>query len=153
MTAPARCRALYLTHPMRGRTIRVSRRHPSPMTTAARPSIARLDELVEGQPLAREVETAEGPRRLVVLRAGGEPRVYLNSCPHQGVRLDWQPGVLLDVAGEHLQCSMHGALFRLEDGYCLFGPCAGRALLAVEFEAVDGELRLASGARVPPGAR
>ena len=38
---------------------------------------------------------------------------------------------------EHIQCTMHGALFRLDDGYCVYGPCAGRGLapVAVRVEA------------------
>jgi nitrite reductase/ring-hydroxylating ferredoxin subunit len=27
-----------------------------------------------------------------------------------------------------IQCATHGAIFRIEDGYCLRGPCAGESL-------------------------
>jgi nitrite reductase/ring-hydroxylating ferredoxin subunit len=27
-----------------------------------------------------------------------------------------------------IQCALHGALFRIEDGYCLYGPCQGASL-------------------------
>jgi nitrite reductase/ring-hydroxylating ferredoxin subunit len=119
---------------------------------SALPLIA-CDALVEGQARACDVATAAGPRRLILVRRGGKTRAYLNSCPHQGVRLDWQPGVLLDVEGEHLQCSMHGARFRLGDGYCVAGPCAGRALLAIPLDETDGVLRVAAGAHIPARAR
>jgi len=105
--------------------------------TAAIALIAR-DALAEGETRACEIDTPDGPRRLILINVNGSVRAYLNSCPHQGVRLDWQPGVFLDVAGEHLQCAMHGALFRLTDGLCVAGPCAGRALHAVALTENDG---------------
>jgi nitrite reductase/ring-hydroxylating ferredoxin subunit len=63
-----------------------------------------------------------------VLRQGESLYGYVNSCPHTGVALNWQPGQFLDITGELIQCAMHGALFRIEDGVCLRGPCVGRSL-------------------------
>jgi nitrite reductase/ring-hydroxylating ferredoxin subunit len=52
---------------------------------------------------------------------------WLNVCPHQGRRLDYAPGKFLIDKGR-LVCSAHGAIFRLEDGHCVAGPCRGSAL-------------------------
>ncbi len=73
------------------------------------------------------------------LREGAEPDCFLvyrqakvtayrNRCPHTGAPLNWQPNVFLDYQGEHIQCDLHGALFRIEDGACFYGPCSGRGL-------------------------
>ena len=56
---------------------------------------------------------------------------YLNACPHTGGPLDWVPGRFLNAEGDLIQCSTHGALFRIEDGYCVWGPCAGASLTPV----------------------
>ena len=72
--------------------------------------------------------------RVIVLRQGDAIRVYRNRCPHRGTPLDWMPDRFLDAAGEHLVCSTHGALFRLEDGHCVAGPCAGEGLEPLPFE-------------------
>lgn len=116
------------------------------------PPIAR-DTLLEGQTRACVVPCDGGPRHLIVVRSADRICAYLNSCPHQGVRLDWQPGVFLDVAGEHLQCSMHGALFRPSDGQCISGPCVGRTLHAVTLIEKDGVLGIASTLAIPGSAR
>lgn len=57
---------------------------------------------------------------------------YRNSCPHTGGPLDWVPDQFLDLEGKHIQCATHAALFRIEDGACISGPCAGQSLRPVE---------------------
>ncbi len=56
-------------------------------------------------------------------------RAYLNLCPHSGGRLS-APGEPAPVSrdGRHLICTLHGAMFRIEDGLCVAGPCEGRYL-------------------------
>lgn len=64
---------------------------------------------------------------------------YLNRCPHTGINLDWFPNQFLDVTDSFIQCATHGALFRIEDGFCLRGPCAGEYLqkLSLQIEQDD----------------
>ncbi|MEE8263379.1 MAG: Rieske (2Fe-2S) protein, partial [Gammaproteobacteria bacterium] len=40
----------------------------------------------------------------------------------------WVPDQFLDETGNLLQCATHGALFRIEDGFCVAGPCTGASL-------------------------
>ncbi|BDZ74523.1 hypothetical protein GCM10025856_22420 [Methylophaga marina] len=61
-----------------------------------------------------------------LLKQDGEVRAYLNFCPHLGIPLNWQPDQFMSLEGTHIQCSTHGALFQLEDGYCFSGPCRGK---------------------------
>ena len=56
---------------------------------------------------------------------------YLNRCPHTGANLNWQPDQFFDYFKEFLHCSIHGALFVVENGYCVRGPCAGMSLKPV----------------------
>ena len=60
--------------------------------------------------------------------------VYENSCPHIGGRLDFPPGEFLSDDGEHIECATHAALFRIEDGVCIFGPCEGDRLTQIKAE-------------------
>lgn len=79
---------------------------------------------------------------LILTRAGGGVRAWLNVCPHAGRRLDWAPGqFLLDKAG-HLVCAAHGASFRRDDGLCVAGPCKGQSLAAVAVEERQGQVWL-----------
>lgn len=66
-----------------------------------------------------------------LIRRGDAVFAYANSCPHRGTPLDWLPDRFLDRDGKHILCATHGALFRIEDGFCLSGPCAGAHLRAV----------------------
>jgi nitrite reductase/ring-hydroxylating ferredoxin subunit len=66
--------------------------------------------------------------------------VYVNSCPHIGVPLDWAPDRFLSSDGGHIVCSMHGAEFDIATGVCLRGPCLGDGLEAIMIDIKDGVL-------------
>jgi nitrite reductase/ring-hydroxylating ferredoxin subunit len=89
--------------------------------------------------IARDGEEQE----IFVVRRGGDVFAYSNHCPHVGSPLDWQPDVFLNHAKSHIQCATHGALFRIEDGMCIAGPCRDEKLDRVPIEVIDGEVRLA----------
>ena len=76
--------------------------------------------------------------KIFVVRRGRLVAACVNSCPHTGGPLDWVPDQFLDLERRHMLCATHGALFRLEDGHCLAGPCAGDQLTAVAVEIVEG---------------
>ena len=64
------------------------------------------------------------------------PRAWLNTCPHQGRRLDYVPGKFLIDKGR-LVCAAHGATFQLEDGLCVAGPCRGEHLTSVAIDIAE----------------
>ena len=68
---------------------------------------------------------------IFVVRTQKSVYAYRNSCPHTGGPLDWVPDRFLNLDGDLIQCATHDALFRIEDGVCVKGPCAGRSLSAV----------------------
>jgi nitrite reductase/ring-hydroxylating ferredoxin subunit len=71
-------------------------------------------------------------KKLLAVRRAGRAYVYLNRCPHRGVGLEWQPDQFLDPSNSLIQCATHGALFLIEDGQCVAGPCAGQSLTAID---------------------
>ena len=79
---------------------------------------------------------------VLALRAGARVRVWHNVCPHAGRRLDWAPGRFLRD-GEHLVCAHHGAVFELERGECVSGPCRGQSLAALQVEVRGDEVWIA----------
>jgi nitrite reductase/ring-hydroxylating ferredoxin subunit len=92
-------------------------------------------------PGSRGFELEEGA--IFLVRRGGVLKGYVNSCPHTGGPLDWVEHQFLDLERGHILCATHGALFRLEDGHCLAGPCVGKDLKPVALDVVAGEVRLA----------
>ena len=90
--------------------------------------LCRLDDLDD--PGAKGFRFQEGDLQFAgfVVRRGEAVFGYIDSCPHAG----WP----LAVADRYLTrdkalilCSGHGALFGIEDGACVVGPCVGARLL------------------------
>ncbi len=101
-------------------------------------ALCALEEIPDGGGRAFRIPgpASRGGRAvpIFVIRRGARLYGYENSCPHVGTPLDWVPGEFLDRAGEHIICSTHGALFRVEDGYCFAGPCVADTLDPVTIE-------------------
>jgi naringenin degradation protein FdeD len=108
------------------------------MTGTTSTPLCRLDEI--GDPGSRGFRLGSGTetRAIFVVRHGARVFAYENSCPHPGSPLDWRPDGFLDLEKRHILCATHGALFRIEDGYCLAGPCAGRALKPIAISIDSG---------------
>ncbi len=104
--------------------------------------LCSLDEL--GDPASRGFSVRWGENRLemFVVRRGDDVFGYRNNCPHTGAPLDWSPDDFLDADGIFIQCAMHGALFSVENGYCVLGPCAGQSLSRVPLTLRDGFVSL-----------
>ncbi|HIF97779.1 MAG TPA: Rieske (2Fe-2S) protein [Myxococcales bacterium] len=99
------------------------------METDQERRVCRLDEIPDGDARGFSLPEKGGrPLGLIVVRIGSGVRVYENRCPHRGTPLDWAPDRFLDETGKYLVCSTHAALFRLEDGECVSGPCPGESL-------------------------
>ena len=77
---------------------------------------------------------------LFAIRRGNQAYVYVNSCPHVGVALDWAPHQFLTADGSLIVCGTHGALFEIESGRCTAGPCTGAHLETVPAQIIDGLL-------------
>lgn len=75
---------------------------------------------------------------LFVVHKNGAFTAYVNSCPHTGVNLDWQEDQFLDMDNMFIQCSTHDALFEIDSGICIAGPCVGDCLQALEL-VIDNE--------------
>lgn len=90
--------------------------------------LCRLDEIPD--PGARGFQYRAGAALFLgfVVRRGEAVSGYVDSCPHNGLPLAGPTGRYLTREGDLILCSGHGALFRLDDGVCLGGPCAGARL-------------------------
>jgi nitrite reductase/ring-hydroxylating ferredoxin subunit len=82
------------------------------------------------------------PLRGFVVRRGGNVHAYVNHCPHAGYPLNWSPDAFLAPDAPLILCAMHGALFEIETGLCLAGPCDGLRLRALPVRVVRGYVML-----------
>ena len=79
---------------------------------------------------------------LFIVRHGGKYFAYENHCPHTGINLEWQADQFLDPSEQYIQCSTHGALFRIDNGLCEWGPCLGKYLQPLNIEIDNGKFVL-----------
>jgi len=84
-----------------------------------------------------KIKQGRGERLVFVVKKDGDIFAYENKCPHAGINLEWQEDDFLDMDKQHIQCSVHGALFSIESGDCMGGPCNGAGLTPVKIE-LDG---------------
>lgn len=104
--------------------------------------ICALEDIPDQKARGFSLERVDKKIDFFIVRKGEEIFGYINSCPHTGVNLDWQPDQFLDLTGQQIQCSTHGALFRIRDGYCTYGPCMGRSLTAVSLLRENRRIKL-----------
>lgn len=71
---------------------------------------------------------------IFIVRNGNTIRAYENSCPHNYAPLNWNPDVFLSYDKNHIQCANHGALFEIDSGHCIYGPCVGQGLTSIKLE-------------------
>lgn len=102
------------------------------------PPLCHISELSDPGSAGFAVEV-NGERVLIlVVRRGDDVFAYINSCPHLGVPLDMEPGRFLNIERRYILCSTHGALFRLDSGLCVAGPCRDKSLKPFDITLTDG---------------
>jgi nitrite reductase/ring-hydroxylating ferredoxin subunit len=104
--------------------------------------LCRQDAIAEGE--AKGFASVEGFRRkIIVLRRHGRLHAWLDSCPHYstGTPMAWKTDAYLNGEKTHLACHSHGALFDMETGDCVLGPCLGQRLTRIDIAvSEDGDV-------------
>lgn len=81
-------------------------------------------------------------RKLFAVKKLGKVYLYQNACPHLGIALEWVEDQFLDSSRSMIQCANHGALFVIESGKCVSGPCSGQRLVPMAYELRDDAVYL-----------
>jgi nitrite reductase/ring-hydroxylating ferredoxin subunit len=118
---------------------------PESMRTAQHRTrvICSLHELADPGAQGFTMGDGDWPLRGFVVRCGATVRAYVNHCPHAGFPLNWQPDAFLAPEASLIRCVMHGALFAIDTGECVSGPCVGQALRALPVRVAQGYVVLA----------
>lgn len=101
-----------------------------------------LDQLKTINSIACDISIENETIQCFVIHHQNNITSYVNSCPHTGVNLDWLPNKFLDKNAEFIQCATHGALFNIDNGLCVHGPCSGDKLKMIENEVIDNKIYL-----------
>ena len=79
---------------------------------------------------------------IFAVRKNQKVYLYQNRCPHARLELNWMPDRFLDRSRDYILCAAHGALFEIDSGDCIAGPCPGSKLSALPHSIVNGQLYL-----------
>jgi len=105
--------------------------------------LCRFEDIPDSEAKGFEIPVEGGrPREILVARRGDAAYGYMNVCPHAGTPLDWKPDTFMSWDKRFLLCATHGALFEVETGLCVAGPCTGARLRPVAVALRDGEVVL-----------
>ena len=110
-------------------------------TAAPGQVLCQLEDIEDGEGKGFQLGEGDAARSIFVVREDRAVYGYLNSCPHLGTPLEFQPDQFISADGGYILCSTHGALFEIDDGFCISGPCAGASLTPVAV-ALDAEDRV-----------
>jgi nitrite reductase/ring-hydroxylating ferredoxin subunit len=99
-----------------------------------------LDEPGELEARGTELALGDERTRCFVVKKNGVCYAYRNICPHAGAPLNWGNDNFLTYDGQFLLCSLHGATFSIETGYCFAGPGKGDSLEALPFEIANNKV-------------
>lgn len=108
--------------------------------TPAGVRIGALEDIADGESRNFVLEMKAGRFHGFVVRRGQGVAGYLDRCPHAGVPLTHELDQYLTPDKRYIQCRWHGALFGIDDGVCVAGPCVGARLGAWPVEVRDGEI-------------
>ena len=75
-----------------------------------------------------------------VVRRGEAVFGYVDRCPHMGVPMAQQLDQYLTPDGSLIACSWHSALFRIDTGECVGGPCTGQRLTPWPVAVAEGQI-------------
>lgn len=106
--------------------------------TPAGVRLAPLETIVDGRARNFVLQMKAGRFHGFVVRRGREVAGYVDRCPHAGVPLAQKLDDYLTPSGDLIACSWHGALFRIDDGTCVGGPCVGQALTTWPVRVIEG---------------
>jgi nitrite reductase/ring-hydroxylating ferredoxin subunit len=105
--------------------------------------LCRLADLPENGCREFRLGAGDWPLRGFVLRVAGGVRAYVNRCAHLHYPLNYTPNGFLTGDGSMILCSVHGAIFEKQTGYCVAGPCHGLSLIGLPVRIDSGWVLLA----------
>ncbi len=106
--------------------------------------IARATSLALGE--SRTFPLPDSEEQGFLIRTAKGLRAFRNRCRHWPVPLDMDDADFWNPEVGMIQCKVHGALFRGEDGQCVYGPCSGHPLIgfAVQEDGDDALVQIPS---------
>ncbi len=108
-------------------------------------SLCQTSDIADPGSKAFELDFHGQPLAVFVVHSNASFHAFVNRCPHTGVNLEWQEDQFLDLDQAFIQCSTHDALFEIDSGLCIAGPCVDESLQSLPLSQENGILWLEIG--------
>ncbi len=99
-------------------------------------AICKFNSIEENQSKGFQV----GSEAIFIVKKDNQLHAFHNKCPHININLETMPNQFLNLDKTYIQCSNHGALFEIETGKCISGPCFGEYLMPINAHVEDGQI-------------
>lgn len=109
-------------------------------------AVCRADDIERGDArpfsLSRINEAGESrPFPIVIVRTHADSYFgYVNSCPHEGIWLNFGEGTFFTRDRAFLKCGRHGSVFEIETGLCIDGRCKEKSLEPIALAVVGSDV-------------
>lgn len=98
------------------------------LATPAGVSLGPVAAIADGAARNYVLQLRAGRFHGFVVRRGSQVFGYVDRCPHMGLPLAQTLDDYLAPRGDLIACSWHSALFTIDEGVCVGGPCMGQRL-------------------------
>ncbi|WP_369059748.1 Rieske (2Fe-2S) protein [Caulobacter sp. 73W] len=113
--------------------------------TPAGVRLGPIELVADGKARNLVLEIGDGRFHGFIVRRGEAVFGYVDRCPHAGLPLAQKLDDYLTPDGGLIACSWHSALFEIDSGVCVGGPCLGQKLTPWPVEVIDGVIKTKQG--------
>lgn len=103
-------------------------------------TLCSISDILDPGSKAFQLENNGQNLDIFIVHKDGGFHGFINRCPHTGVNLEWLEDQFLDSDQAFIQCATHGALFEIDTGHCIYGPCVGDSLTPIEIKISNNHL-------------
>ena len=102
--------------------------------------LCKISDIEDPGSKSFELKIKRKTQSIFVVHKDGKFYAYYNKCPHTGATLEWQQDQFLDLGKALIQCATHDALFIIDSGDCISGPCSGDSLQSLPLIIESGQI-------------
>ncbi|HEX8553983.1 MAG TPA: Rieske (2Fe-2S) protein [Sphingomonas sp.] len=113
---------------------------PRAYATPAGVTLGLLDQIADGGARNYVLQLRAGRFHGFIVRRGNNIFGHVDRCPHLRVPLAQRLDEYLTPDATLIMCSWHGALFEIDTGLCVGGPCVGQRLTPWPVVVVGGRI-------------
>lgn len=102
--------------------------------------ICNIDDIKDNGASVYKLNNSNIDYEIIIVRKNFKIHGFKNLCPHANLPLNLNSLEVLSRDKKHLICKNHAALFDIDSGVCVSGPCIGKGLELVNLKIKDEKI-------------